>query len=251
MTDDEPTIETVDDVAGVETVLGVFRAVWGKGASTDVDTYVAIVRHGGYMSLARVGGVPIGAAFGFVSDGGRGLHSHIAAVVPAHAGRGVGRSIKLHQRAWAAAHGLEHITWTFDPLVRRNAWFNLVRLGADVIGYHVNYYGVIDDAINGGDETDRLEVRWSVADTGPVEPVSAVHAARHRLVSTPEDIESLRATQLAEAIAWRLRLRESLGAPMAAGARVIGLTGDGDYVLTGETPSADATAAGPRPEGSP
>jgi predicted GNAT superfamily acetyltransferase len=247
---DEPTIETVDDVAGVETALGVFRAVWGKGASTDVDTYVAIVRHGGYMSVARAGGLPIGAAFGFVSDGGRGLHSHIAAVVPAHAGRGVGRSIKLHQRAWAAAHGLEHITWTFDPLVRRNAWFNLVRLGAEVIGYHVNYYGMIDDAINGGDETDRLEVRWSVNDACPAGAVGAGQARDHRLVATPADIESLRATDPAEAVAWRLRMRESLGSSMAAGARVVGLTGDGDYVLTAGAPG-EAGEAGSRPEGSP
>ena len=51
---------------------------------------------------------------------------------PEARGTGIGRAIKLHQREWAAANGIATIVWTFDPLVRRNAWFNIAVLGADV-----------------------------------------------------------------------------------------------------------------------
>ena len=72
--------------------------------------------------------------------------------------------MKLHQRAWAADHGLAWVTWTFDPLVRRNAWFNIGVLGAEVHEYLVDFYGPIDDSINAGDESDRLLVAWPTSD---------------------------------------------------------------------------------------
>ena len=46
--------------------------------------------------------------------------------------------------------------------MRRNAWFNIHVLGAEVHEYLVDFYGPIDDAINAGDESDRLLVAWAV-----------------------------------------------------------------------------------------
>ena len=119
---------------------------------------------------------------------------------PASARTGLGRAMKLHQRAWAADHGLAWVTWTFDPLVRRNAWFNLDVLGAQVHEYLVDFYGPIDDAINAGDESDRLLVAWPTR--RPVRPRPA--DARRRppgavAVPTPEDIVVLRRTDPAAA----------------------------------------------------
>src|SRR3712207_7442617 len=62
---------------------------------------------------------------------------------------------KLHQRAWAIARGVHEVAWTFDPLVARNAWFNLTKLGARATEYLPNFYGPMDDGINGADESDR------------------------------------------------------------------------------------------------
>ena len=56
------------------------------------------------------------------------------------------------------------MTWTFDPLVRRNAHFNLAVLGATVDEYLVDFYGPLPDAVNAGDESDRLLVVWPVGD---------------------------------------------------------------------------------------
>src|SRR5437763_17197337 len=50
--------------------------------------------------------------------------------------------------------------WTTDPLIRRNAYFNLAKLGAEAPQYLVDFYGEMRDAFNAGDESDRLLIRW-------------------------------------------------------------------------------------------
>ena len=55
-----------------------------------------------------------------------------------------------------------HIAWTFDPLVSRNAYFNLAKLGATAAEYLPNFYGGMNDAINGDGDTDRLLVQWDL-----------------------------------------------------------------------------------------
>ena len=47
--------------------------------------------------------------------------------------------------------------WTYDPLVSRNARFNLVKLGAVGTEYAVDFYGPMRDGVNDG-ESDRLTV---------------------------------------------------------------------------------------------
>ncbi|PJI52362.1 hypothetical protein CTI14_43535, partial [Methylobacterium radiotolerans] len=75
----------------------------------------------------------------FASPGRRALHSHIAGVSGRMRGRSVGFALKVHQRAWALSEGLEEISWTFDPLISRNAHFNLVKLAAEPTSYHRNF----------------------------------------------------------------------------------------------------------------
>ena len=52
--------------------------------------------------------------------------------------------------------------WTFDPLVARNAWFNLGKLGAVADAFGRAFYGEMTDEINAGDRSDRLVVRWDL-----------------------------------------------------------------------------------------
>src|SRR5207249_4797793 len=92
------------------------------------------------------------------------LHSHILGVEdPARAG-GVGFALKLHQRAWALDHGLHRVTWTYDPLVRANGYFNMAKLGALGSQYLVNFYGAMDDSINSGDQSDRILITWNLGE---------------------------------------------------------------------------------------
>ncbi len=228
------TYSMVTTLQETNVALEVCRDVWGADAVRDADLYFVAATHGGYLGMAWLCGEPVGAAFGLLSNGGRGLHSHMTAVVAAHAGAGIGYGLKQHQRAWAASQGIETITWTYDPLVRRNAWFNLVRLGAHATGYEVNYYGALGDAINGNDESDRLMMSWPVDSEGGsvVEPLP-----NDVLVAIPDDIESIRSAENAngsangESSRWRLRMRADLYPPLSDGWQLVGLSADYHYVL--------------------
>jgi predicted GNAT superfamily acetyltransferase len=124
------------------------------------------------------------------------------------------------------------VTWTFDPLVRRNAWFNIVKLGTQVLGYHRNFYGQLDDGINAGEQSDRLLVRWDIAGRDTPTTANFVEAnANDVLVATPADIELLRKTDTAQAANWRERLRAAFKAAEKNGLNVVGLNEDYCYVL--------------------
>jgi predicted GNAT superfamily acetyltransferase len=236
-----------DDLVAAD---GLFVAIWGPPAGLGAELLRAVEHAGGYVAGAYLDGALVGATMGFRGDhGGPSLHSHITGVLPAARGRGIARTIKLHQREWAAAQGLVAVTWTFDPLVRRNAWFNVARLGAGAAEYLVDFYGAMPDAINAGDESDRLLAVWPTGpgDPSPVPPtldrarpvlvdrgegparVAAPDSDRV-LVATPADIEAVRRTDPGLARAWRAAVREVLRGEMARGA-VTGFTRDGDYVV--------------------
>src|SRR3954468_19214944 len=195
----------------------------------------AFAHSGNYVALAMAGDQAVAAAIGFRGDDSSGphLHSHIAGVLPQWQGSGVGYLIKEHQRSWALAHDLDRVTWTFDPLVARNAYFNVVKLGAQLTRYYVDFYGPMDDGINTGDETDRCLVNWRItspqavtasagaaspADAGRLRDAGAAELlvrdergapllspadADVRLVQVPRDIVALRRRDPAAAQAWR------------------------------------------------
>lgn len=115
---------------------------------------------GSYVVGVDRGGRMVGFCLGFLASAG--LHSHIAGVDDSVRGRNVGFAVKQHQRAWALARDITTITWTFDPLISRNAYFNLTKLGAEPSEYLADFYGTMQDEVNAGTETDRLLVRWEL-----------------------------------------------------------------------------------------
>lgn len=179
---------------------------------------------GGYASLAKQEGVAVGASFGFLGNyaAHKVLHSHVtAASLP-----GVGFQLKKHQFAWAQEREIAGITWTFDPLVRRNCVFNFEKLGAMAIEYQPNFYGTMTDAINAGDDSDRLFAYWPVQDQVSDAPtktdaiaikndsgkpkLQTFDSSKAFWVELPEDIESLRKNDIALAREWRKAVRETL-----------------------------------------
>jgi len=56
--------------------------------------------------------------------------------------------------------GLDHITWTYDPLLSRNAYLNIAKLGAVCNTYRRSEYGDLRDGLNAGLPTDRFQVDW-------------------------------------------------------------------------------------------
>ncbi len=225
------TLETPEDMASIATM---FQQVWGSVEPiVGVELLRALAYSGGYVAGAFVADHLIGASLGFLGrhDGQEALHSHITGILPGVQHSGVGRAVKDHQREWAAERNIPWITWTFDPLVRRNAWFNLEVLKAHVADYLVNFYGQMNDSINTDEESDRLVIAWSTdAASEPQRPVPA-GPGRVVRVATPDDIVVLRRTDPAAAAEWRLRVRRELGDRMAAGAVVTEFTRDGDYIV--------------------
>jgi len=229
----------------------VFDDVWPSAdGSTQLPTNLmrAIVHAGGYCSAAYRDGIPIGAAFGFAGrhevDGTwhDHLHSHMAGALESYRNQHIGTALKLHQRVWALGVGLDTIVWTFDPLVRRNARLNLIKLGVDVDGFVPDFYGDMDDGINSGDPTDRLFAWWHLdseqvsaamaGDLTELDIAALRHAGRDvREVALPEDIVAIRSDDPAAASRWRLRVREDLQTAFAGGYRIIGLADHGGYAL--------------------
>lgn len=255
-------IRLLEDVGEFARVADLFQSIWTKQGETspvNVETLRALSKAGSYVGGAFEHDELVGACFGFfAAPDQRALHSHIAGVSSRMRGRSVGFALKVHQRAWALGEGLDEISWTFDPLISRNAHFNLVKLAASPTSYHRNFYGHMADALNGADDTDRMLVTWYVRDprvvaachgeptragddAGAAEPLLSVGEdlgpLRHRTdarlvrVALPRDIETLRLSEPARATAWRLALRETLGSSLEGGGRVLSFDRSGAYTI--------------------
>jgi predicted GNAT superfamily acetyltransferase len=270
-------IKELESLAELGAMTAVFDEIWEPDAgssSVRPDLLRALTKAGNYASGAydAASGELLGACVGFFGPPSRAeLHSHIAGVVPAGLGRSVGFALKVHQRAWCLRRDVRVIAWTYDPLIRRNAYFNLVKLGARPVEYLRNFYGVMDDAINGGTETDRMLVHWDLRSSAAVNasagrpraasfaderargtvvalsdggdglpaPGPAVGSALtggtgSLLVGVPADIEAMRLSDPARAAAWRTALRDVLSPLLDGGARVTGFDRTGWYVVSME-----------------
>jgi predicted GNAT superfamily acetyltransferase len=257
----------VTSLVDLEAVVRLYATIWGRDPNPPVHLELlrALTKAGNYIAGAFDGDELVGACVGFfMAPGQRGLHSHIAGVARQALGRNVGFALKVHQRAWSLQRELTKIYWTFDPLVSRNAHFNLVKLGATAEDYLRNFYGPMADTINGLDETDRLLVRWRLTDpkvaaccvgvssptvatdrlaAGAVialgvsddgTPVPGRLDGRTSLVAVPADIEAIRRTNPELAMTWRVAVRETLTALAAADAQITGFDRTGWYIIDRE-----------------
>jgi predicted GNAT superfamily acetyltransferase len=216
----------------------VFTQTWGSAGKMPIELLIAIAHSGGYVAAAYQDDTVVGASIGLLARhlDRPALHSHVTAVVPTLRHGGIGRLIKTHQRTWAIARGLEWITWTFDPLVRRNAWFNLALLGAEAHAYLPSFYGTMTDAINAGDESDRLQVAWDLSREIPATPRDGHDALGSSvdeltLIPTPADIVELRRVDPLAVAVWRRDTRDALTTTLDRGRRIVGFTRDGNYVI--------------------
>jgi predicted GNAT superfamily acetyltransferase len=225
----------------------VWRPAEGQPPPVTGELLRALSHAESYVVGAYAGTRMVGASAGFFTAPPEpALHSHITGVAPQGQDHGIGFALKVHQRAWALARGVPTIVWTFDPLVARNAWFNLAKLGATPTAYLEDFYGPMTDAINAGMASDRLLVTWNLNDPAvaaacagrprqpalgraPAEPALTVGPdlapvahdteAPMSTVEVPPDVEALDPERRR---AWRAAVREALGDRMAAGAVVSG-----------------------------
>ncbi len=272
-------LETIEQMT---VACRLLEQVWGIRDGQPFDVQPHLLRalgHGGNYLMGAYRTVDdrlVGASAAFFTEPlGASMHSHITGVLPGAAGRGVGGALKWHQRQWALERGLSTVTWTFDPLIARNAHFNISRLGARPLTYFVDFYGVMDDGANRGQPSDRIEAVWDLSAPWTVEasrrsgagrsgrPAGAdldtlVRAGASKLLSVgedgrpvvggnargsawalvgiPRDIENVRRSDPRVALAWRFQLRATLALLMADSAwHIVGFAQDGWYLLSRET----------------
>jgi predicted GNAT superfamily acetyltransferase len=227
-------INQVESIAEMEAVSAFFCRVWSGGPEpVPFDLGLAVLHVGAYCSAAYDGDDMVAASFGFrgVYGGENILHSHVTGSFQP----GAGYALKMHQFAWAKAQGLDAITWSFDPLVRRNCVFNFDKLGAVANEYLPNFYGTMTDEINVGDDSDRLFAHWAVA-----QPRTAISVSQDAVViELPEDIEALRKTDMELARKWRRQVREQLK-PLLDEGWIISRMKDRSHLLV-EPPSSKGT----------
>lgn len=262
------TVEMVHDAADAVAAADLLRRIWRtpEGAPVAHELLLALAHTGNYACIARRDGEVVGASAAFrAGNGTPHLHSHITGVAPGHRGRSVGYAIKLDQRAWALGQALPLISWTFDPMQHRNAYFNVVKLGASLARYLPDFYGPMGDAINRGALSDRGLVEWDLRRDlpapAPVHPGEASAAEplvrrdgdgiprvstslRDPVVSIliPDDVGALRSTDPALANAWHLAVRGAFLAAFAAGYRVTGFDPVRSYILRRPDDHASATS---------
>lgn len=258
----DATVRVLTDVSDVHAAARLINDTWSAPLVMP-NLARAIAHAGGYVAGIFDDGEIVGASVAFRGShrGAPTLHSHVTAVTRRH--RGLGLQLKLHQHRWCADNGIVAVTWTFDPLVSRNAYFNLAKLGVVCDAYLQNHYGEMADGLNAGDETDRLHVWWPVrpehpaaaadpaADTaerqggalpllldrGPGDqPLPPRALPQHGLpavgLRVPLDIDAIRRTDPVLARSWRLHAREAFLAAYGAGYTATSMRRDGTYLLT-------------------
>ncbi len=213
----------------------VFDQTWLLDSGSEITSNLlrAMVHSGAYLSGAFIENKIVGAAFAFpATNNGLHLHSHMTAVLDEYRDKGVGYALKIDQWNWAKKHQYSHLSWTFDPLVRRNAKLNIVKLGVDISAYYPNFYGQMPDALNAGDESDRLMVLWSTDIDEPKTRELITHPKPSDvLIEIPEDIVVIRTKNQSESMKWRRQVRDQFLAAFEKNGKVVGFSANNEYVV--------------------
>ncbi|KAA1378474.1 hypothetical protein [Aeromicrobium fastidiosum] len=242
-------INDVTDISRLREVEQVLSSIWGSESSpVPLDILRAVTHAGGHVAGCWEDETLVAASVATPADQVT-LYSIVVGVTSGQTGRGLGQMMKQHQRAWALSAGFSNIRWTVDPLLRLNAHFNLLRLGAHTSGYEEDFFGAVHDAFNDGGPSDRLVVDWPLdadprrpspgwsagavtIEQGPDRLPAVIRDGPLTWLRIPDDIVFLRATDAEASDAWTQIYRTHMSAPMRSRhVTVAGLTTAGWYVL--------------------
>lgn len=222
-------MDTMDEMQKTESLQ---RIVWGM-SGTDILSALTM------RWMIHIGGLLLGAwdddelvGFCIASPGKREgkwvLWSDMAGVHPDYQGQGIGYQLKIRQQSWAYGEGYGEVRWTFDPMRQGNATFNLHKLGVISYLYHPSFYGEMNDSINQGLPSDRLEVVWSTSPHTNHKPsllshfdaTFVVEYSEYNIhtrqsekefvgIQIPYDLNKLKENNLPLAINWQKAVREN------------------------------------------
>jgi predicted GNAT superfamily acetyltransferase len=216
--------------------IRIERAVW---KSSDIDVvpiplFVVASETGGQVLGAFRGSDLVGFTLAIAGWRARKpfLHSHMTAVLDENQDQGVGRRLKLYQREDALARGITLIEWTFDPLVKKNPYFNFMRLGAIARRYLPNAYGITTSPLHGSLPTDRLVAEWHLRSDRvrrilAGKPAKALQSEKALQIAIPANLEELRSSDTTQGRQIQAEVREEFLKWLGKG-----------YAATGIVPSA-------------
>jgi predicted GNAT superfamily acetyltransferase len=231
------SVRNLEDQAGFGDAVRLQQEIWGFA---DVDLlpvrlFVVATKVGGQAMGAYDGGNMAGfllAIPGIKPDGKEYLHSHMLGVLPEYRNAGVGRLLKLAQRTDAVARGIDLVEWTFDPLETKNAYFNIVRLGAIVRRYLPNQYGNSSSRLHAGLPTDRLVAEWYIR-SPRVEAITTglPHAPEpvEARISIPHIVSELRTSDPRQALEIQRRAAAEFQQCFDSGLAVVGVERSPDH----------------------
>ena len=238
------TLRSYDEL---HTATELYARVFGYSSpdlQLNTNLLSALARNGGStVGVHGEDGELVGFAYGFAGRdrAGNEFHYSQAAVVdPAHQSGGVGRMLKQAQREVALGWGHQHMRWTFDPSLARNAHFNFSTLGAEGIDYVADYYA--------RPGTDRIVVDWDLSrDIDPYAAARAIDPPAFRTedwgtVTPASSAEGLDAVWLPVPAQTHAGHGDALTASAAARAGLRDLLAN-DRVLVACTRIDDSTAA--------
>lgn len=230
-------IRDLESLEDYDACVALQDDTWGHGFSERVPG--AILRVG-----QKIGGVSAGAfdeagrMIGFVFGmtgirSGALVHwSDMLAVRPEARGTGLGEQLKHFQRDKVRHLGVNIMLWTADPLVARNAHFNINHLGAFPAEYTENMYGDnTGSVLHGAMPTDRFVYRWQLDAPAPIDRIGLAAAGDELLPSAialeadgtpistttidvpavrihvPHDLTQIQSSSAERALAWRIAVR--------------------------------------------
>lgn len=158
------TYKRIVEIEDINKVVELQAEIWSPDVVSPQPQLVASIHHGGIIIGAFSDEKLVGFCYGFAGfkDGEAYLISHMAGILPDYQNAGIGYQLKIKQREWAIDYGYKKMVWTYDPLEIRNGYFNICKLGAYSNRYISAYYGEMNDKLNKGLPTDRLEIEWDI-----------------------------------------------------------------------------------------
>lgn len=248
---DTVTIRDLTTLEEYSECVDLQEETWGRGFSERVPGAILRVSQkiGGVTAGAFDGnGRMIGFVFGMtgIRDGQPAHWSDMLAVREEARGRHIGDRLKHYQREKCISLGVQTMLWTADPLVARNAHFNINRLGARPVEYVENIYGAnTGSTLHGELPTDRFVYAWALTAASPApgqdvpgsgddqlplaNPIAADGCPAYDpdatgpvvRVQVPHDLVAVQQAGFDGAMRWRLSVRASFNAHFARGLTVV------------------------------
>lgn len=176
-------IFSVSSFADIDKVMNLHKTIWGLEdlEITPSHIYTATNHAGGCTLIASDNDIPVGYLYGFPGVDANHepyFYIHNIGVLQKYRSLGIGMHLMLELRKLLINEGYCLVKWTYDPLETLNASLYIGKLGGITNDYVEDYYGEMNDDINKGIPSDRLNIYWHIRSTHVVDKLKRINQKR-------------------------------------------------------------------------